>query len=575
MSGVLELAGDYIDIVKLGWGTSYVAGKLAEKLRLYRDAGIPVMTGGTLLEAAIARDRLDEFRKWTADHGFTHIEVSDGTIDLERGRKVELIASLAEDYVVLSEVGTKDSERIYAPYQWVAWIKEELEAGAFKVITEARESGTSGIFRQTGEVRSGLIDEIVHEVPLNQLLFEAPQKEQQAWFIRHFGADVNLGNIARVRRDPARDAAARPARRHDARPPAARPAARVTPAAAIAVDAPAAVAAKATYALEELTRICAASAAAAYPSAALPASEAAWRLFAGEDAPAPRAGERRAGRLRRRRLADIVMSTFWHLSRWEERPGSARDERGRFPASAALFDPEAAAADRLVEQFREIAGAPARPGPLTVALTHDIDTPWRWSGARAVAGAAARAKAAAVARRPRELARELRGLAGLPRHRARGTDPNWCFERICEIERSHGGFSTYFVLAGHHHPADGAAPTRLRARPPGGRHPGARAGRRAGPAPELHGVGGRRPDRGGARAARGAGRRRGARRPLPLPPPRRPHDASRARPARVRLRLEPGLRRPPGDAGRPVVPLPAVRPGRGPAARRCSSCRSS
>src|SRR5436190_257674 len=121
----IERAGDYIDIVTLGWGTSYVAGMLAEKLRLYRDAGIPVMTGGTLLEAAIARDRLDEFRRWTADHGFTHIEVSDGTIDLERGRKVELIASLAEDYVVLSEVGTKDSERIYAPYQWVAWIKEE------------------------------------------------------------------------------------------------------------------------------------------------------------------------------------------------------------------------------------------------------------------------------------------------------------------------------------------------------------------------------------------------------------------------------------------------------------------
>ena len=122
--------------------------------------------------------------------------MSDGTIDMERGRKVELIASLAGDYVVLSEVGTKDSERIYAPYQWVAWIKEELEAGAFKVITEARESGTSGIFRQTGEVRSGLIDEIVHEVPINKLLFEAPQKEQQAWFIKHFGADVNLGNIA-------------------------------------------------------------------------------------------------------------------------------------------------------------------------------------------------------------------------------------------------------------------------------------------------------------------------------------------------------------------------------------------
>jgi phosphosulfolactate synthase len=196
VGGFLDLAGDYIDIVKLGWGTSYVTPNLRQKLRLYQDAGIPTVCGGTLLEAAVARGRMDEFRSWTADHGFTHIEVSDGTIDLERGRKVELIESLAADFVVLSEVGTKDSERIYAPYQWVAWIKEELEAGAFKVITEARESGTSGIFRQTGEVRSGLIDEIVHEVPINKLLFEAPQKEQQAWFIKHFGPDVNLGNIA-------------------------------------------------------------------------------------------------------------------------------------------------------------------------------------------------------------------------------------------------------------------------------------------------------------------------------------------------------------------------------------------
>jgi hypothetical protein len=229
----------------------------------------------------------------------------------------------------------------------------------------------------------------------------------------------------------------------------------VTPA-AIAVDAPAAVAGKATYALEELARIAGSSAPVAYPSSALPVSEAAWRLFAGEHAPAPRAGE---GGLVDfgDGAADLVMSAFWHLSRWEERPGSPRDERGRFPASAALFDPEQAAADRLVERFREIAGA-APPGALTVALSHDVDTPWRWSGLRAVAGAAARAKSAALGRRPRELARELRGLAGLPRHRARGTDPNWCFERIAEIERSHGGRSTYFVLAGHHHPADGAAP---------------------------------------------------------------------------------------------------------------------
>jgi len=230
----------------------------------------------------------------------------------------------------------------------------------------------------------------------------------------------------------------------------------VTPAPGIAVDAPAAVAGKATYALEELARIAGSSAAATYPSSALPASETAWRLFAGEDAPAPRAGEDGLVDFGDG-VADLVMSAFWHLSRWEERPGSARDERGRFPASAALFDPEQAAADRLVERFREIATAPP-PRPLTVALSHDIDTPWRWSGVRAVAGAAARAKSAALGRRPAELARELRGLAGLPRHRARGTDPNWSFERIAGIERSHDGRSTYFVLAGHHHAADGAAP---------------------------------------------------------------------------------------------------------------------
>ncbi len=226
--------------------------------------------------------------------------------------------------------------------------------------------------------------------------------------------------------------------------------------AAIAVDAPAAVAAKAAYALEELVRISAATAAVSYPSGPLPASETAWRLFSGDDVVKPRAGEHGLVDFGDG-VSDIVMSTFWHLSRWEERPGSVRDERGRFPASAALFDPEGAAADHLVERFRKVAGAPP-PGPLTVALTHDIDTPWRWSGARAVAGAAARVKVAALSGRPQELARELRGLAGLPAHRARGTDPNWSFERICEIERSHGGFSTYFILAGHHHPADGAAP---------------------------------------------------------------------------------------------------------------------
>ncbi|MGH3075709.1 MAG: DUF7033 domain-containing protein, partial [Gaiellales bacterium] len=169
----------------------------------------------------------------------------------------------------------------------------------------------------------------------------------------------------------------------------------MTPAATIAVDAPADVASKARYALEELARICGgASAPLSYPSQALPASEAAWRLFAGAEAPPPRRGDDGFVEFGDG-VSDVVMSTFWHLARWEERAGSARDERGRFPASAALFDPEEAAADRLVERFREIAGSPP-PGPLTVALTHDIDTPVRWSGLRAVAGAAARAKRAAT-----------------------------------------------------------------------------------------------------------------------------------------------------------------------------------
>ena len=138
---------------------------------------------------------MDEFKRWTQSFGFTHVEVSDGTIQIERDSKLELISSLAEEFVVLSEVGSKDSECVFAPYQWVAWIKEELEAGTAKVITEAREGGTAGIFRGSGEVRSGLIDEIVHKVPVDNLLFEAPQKDQQAWFIRHLGPEVNLGNI--------------------------------------------------------------------------------------------------------------------------------------------------------------------------------------------------------------------------------------------------------------------------------------------------------------------------------------------------------------------------------------------
>jgi phosphosulfolactate synthase len=195
VESLIETAGEHIDIVKLGWGTSYVTANLGQKVRTYQDAGIPVVCGGTLLEAAIARGRVDEYRRFTAAHGFTHVEVSDGVIQIERGSKLELISMLAADFVVLSEVGSKDAECVFPPYQWVEWIKEELAAGATKVIAEAREGGNAGIFRANGEVRSGLIDEIVHSIAPELMVFEAPLHEQQGWFVRRFGPDVNLGNI--------------------------------------------------------------------------------------------------------------------------------------------------------------------------------------------------------------------------------------------------------------------------------------------------------------------------------------------------------------------------------------------
>ena len=191
---VLETCGDYISIVKLGWGTAYVTPNLGRKLEVLREK--PVVIGGTFLEAVIAQDKIDEYKRWITELGLKHVEISDGVIELERERKLELIADFAADFTVLSEVGSKDSDVVFAPYQWVEWIKEELAAGAWKVITEGRESGTAGIYRPTGEMRTGLVDEIVHEIPVESLIFEAPAKSSQAWFIRKFGASVNLGNIA-------------------------------------------------------------------------------------------------------------------------------------------------------------------------------------------------------------------------------------------------------------------------------------------------------------------------------------------------------------------------------------------
>jgi phosphosulfolactate synthase len=190
---VLETSGEYIDVVKLGWGTAYVTPNLKRKLEVL--AGKRVVIGGTFFEAIWARGKVDEYKLWLGELGLTHVEISDGAVEMPREEKLELIADLARDFTVLSEVGSKDSEVVYAPYEWVGWIKEELEAGAWKVITEAREGGTAGIFRPTGEMRTGLIDEIVHDIQPADLIFEAPTKSAQAWFVRQLGPEVNLGNI--------------------------------------------------------------------------------------------------------------------------------------------------------------------------------------------------------------------------------------------------------------------------------------------------------------------------------------------------------------------------------------------
>ena len=195
IEGLFDTAGAYVDIVKLGWGTSYVTLNLEKKIALYRSFETPVVCGGTLFEAVYARGKLDEFKRWLTDQRFAHVEISDGTIEIPRERKLELIEDFARDFTVLSEVGSKDAEVNFAPYLWVEWIKEEREAGAWKVITEAREGGTAGIFRPTGEMRTGLIDEIAHSVDFHDLIWEAPTKASQAWFIKQFGPEVNLGNI--------------------------------------------------------------------------------------------------------------------------------------------------------------------------------------------------------------------------------------------------------------------------------------------------------------------------------------------------------------------------------------------
>lgn len=192
----LEVGAEYTDIVKLGWATSYVVPNLKRKVDAYRAAGIPVYFGGTLFEAFIIRNQFDDYRRLLDQYGMEYAEVSDGSIELNHDRKCDYIRELSQSVKVLSEVGSKDAEKIIPPYKWISQMQTELDAGAIKVIGEAREGGNVGLFRSTGEVRSGLVEEILTKIPFEKILWEAPQKAQQVWFIKLLGANVNLGNIA-------------------------------------------------------------------------------------------------------------------------------------------------------------------------------------------------------------------------------------------------------------------------------------------------------------------------------------------------------------------------------------------
>lgn len=188
-------SSDFIDIIKLGFGTAIISKNIKKKIQLYQKNNIKVHVGGTLFEAFIIRNMFDDYINFVEELNLNTIEVSDGSIDLNHKIKCEYISNLSKKFTVFSEVGYKKSNRILAPSKWIKLMKQELDAGSWKVIAEARESGTVGVFRKDGEIRSDLIEEILSKIPNEKILWEAPKKDQQVWFIKLMGANVNLGNI--------------------------------------------------------------------------------------------------------------------------------------------------------------------------------------------------------------------------------------------------------------------------------------------------------------------------------------------------------------------------------------------
>jgi phosphosulfolactate synthase len=192
----LSVAHPHVDVVKLGFGTSYVTPDLEKKLEVYKSYQIPIYFGGTLFEAFLIRDQLDDYIRMCDYYGVSYMEVSDGSVNIEHKEKCRLIEQLTQHATVLSEVGSKDAEHVIPPYKWIEQMRAELKAGASYVIAEARESGNIGIYRGSGEVREGLVQEILTQIPSEKILWEAPLKSQQLYFIELVGANVNLGNIS-------------------------------------------------------------------------------------------------------------------------------------------------------------------------------------------------------------------------------------------------------------------------------------------------------------------------------------------------------------------------------------------
>ena len=192
----MSISHPHTDIVKLGFGTSYVTPNLREKIEVYQKNNIPVYFGGTLFEAFLVRNQFEDYIAVCKDYGIEHVEVSDGSITIPHAEKCGYIEKLTKHFTVLSEVGSKDAAHIIPPYKWIELMRAELEAGASYVIAEAREAGNVGIYRGSGEVREGLVQEILTQIPEEKIIWEAPQKAQQLYFLELIGCNVNLGNIA-------------------------------------------------------------------------------------------------------------------------------------------------------------------------------------------------------------------------------------------------------------------------------------------------------------------------------------------------------------------------------------------